>query len=62
MAGRNKRKTDAEQHNEDLMDLVPQKPLEIVGLTVDHKGNFFGLGNNGMLYKYHTDSREWVLL
>lgn len=60
MAGRNKRKSDADEQS--LMDLVPQKPLEIVGITVDSKNNFYGLGNNGLLYKYHTESREWVLL
>lgn len=62
MAGRGKRKVDAEQTQSDLMDLVPKKPLEIVSITVDSKGNFFGLGNNGLLYKYHTETREWVLV
>lgn len=62
MAGRGKRKNNAEPTQDDLMDLVPQKPLEIIGISVDNKGNVFGLGNNGLLYKYHTDTREWVLV
>jgi hypothetical protein len=44
------------------MELVPQKPLEIVGITCDPKGNVVGLGNNGKLYKYNIDNREWIML
>ena len=63
MAGRGKRKTDANQESEQsLMDLVPKKPLEVINVCVDHKGNFYGLGNNGLLYKYNIDNREWVLV
>lgn len=62
MAGRGKRKTDADNEQSDLMDLVPKKPLDIISITVDSKANFFGLGNNGLLYKYHLDTREWVLI
>ena len=62
MARGRKRADHAEQTDESLMDLVPQKPLEIIGISVDNKGNVFGLGNNGLLYKYHTDTREWVLV
>ena len=60
MAGRSKRKDHAD--NESLMELVPQKPLEIVGITCDPKGNVVGLGNNGKLYKYNIDNREWIML
>jgi hypothetical protein len=43
-------------------DIVPEKPLEIVSLSIDSKGNVFGLGNNGKVYRYVLDNREWVLL
>jgi len=59
MARRSKRQDSTD---EELMDIVPKKPLEIVGITSDPKGNIIGLGNNGLLYKYHTETREWVLL
>ena len=62
MARGRKRADHAEQTDDSLMDLVPKKPLEIVGITSDPKGNMIGLGNNGLLYKYHTETREWVLL
>ena len=60
MAGRSKRKDHAD--NESLMDLVPKEPLQIVGIACDPKGNVVGLGNNGKLYKYNTDMKEWVML
>jgi hypothetical protein len=60
MAGRNKRKSDAD--NESLMELVPKETLQIVSITCDNKGNVMGLGNNGKLYKYNSDNREWVML
>ena len=62
MARGSKRKSDAEQHQEDLMDLVPKEPLQIVGIACDPKGNVVGLGNNGKLYKYNTDMKEWVMV
>jgi hypothetical protein len=45
-----------------ISDIVPEKPLEIVSLSIDTKGNVFGLGNNGKVYRYVLDNREWVLL
>lgn len=60
MAGRNKRKSNAD--NESLMELVPKETLQIVSITCDNKGNVMGLGNNGKLYKYNSDNREWVML
>jgi len=60
MAGRNKRKSDAD--NESLMELVPKETLQIVSITCDNKGSVMGLGNNGKLYKYNSDNREWVML
>jgi hypothetical protein len=60
MARGRKRTTDAT--DQDLMDLVPKKPLEVISICVDSKGNFFGLGNNGLLYKYNVDNREWVMV
>ena len=60
MAGRSKRKSDAD--TESLMDLVPKEPLQIVCIACDPKGNVVGLGNNAKLYKYNTDNKEWVML
>ena len=60
MAGRSKRQNHAD--NESLMELVPKEPLQIVGIACDPKGNVVGLGNNGKLYKYNTDMKEWVML
>ena len=60
MAGRSKRQNHAD--NESLMDIVPKETLQIVSITCDNKGNVIGLGNNGKLYKYNTDNREWVML
>jgi len=62
MARGRKRIDPPEQDTDPLMDYVPQKPLEIVGITSDPKGNIIGLGNNGLLYKYHTETRGWVLI
>lgn len=45
-----------------ISDVVPEKPLEIVSLSIDNKGNIFGLGNNGKVYRYVLDNREWVLI
>ena len=59
MAGRNKRQSDADK---ELMELVPKEPLQIVGIACDPKGNVVGLGNNGKLYKYNTEMKEWVML
>ena len=59
MARGSKRKTDA---NEELMELVPQETLKIVSITIDSKGNLYGLGNNGKLYKYNIDNKDWVML
>ena len=47
---------------EEISDLVPEKPLEIVSLSIDSKGNIFGLGNNGKVYRYSLDNRDWVML
>jgi len=60
MAGRSKRQNHAD--NESLMELVPKEPLQIVGIACDPKGNVVGLGNNGKLYKYNTEMKEWVML
>lgn len=47
---------------ESLDNIVPQKPLEVVSLATDHKGNIWGLGNNGKVYRYNLDNREWVMV
>ena len=60
MARGSKRQNHAD--NESLMDIVPKETLQIVSITCDNKGNVIGLGNNGKLYKYNTDNREWVML
>jgi hypothetical protein len=50
-----------EQGREEISDVVPQKPIEIIGLTSDRNGNIIGLGNNGKLYYYTSVGKEWVL-
>ena len=60
MARGSKRQNHAD--NESLMELVPKEPLQIVGIACDPKGNVVGLGNNGKLYKYNTEMKEWVML
>ena len=47
---------------ETYSDVVPQEPLAIISISADNKGNIFGLSNNGKLYKYNFDTRDWVML
>lgn len=60
MARGSKRKSDANE--ESLMEIVPKEPLQIVSIACDPKSNVIGLGNNGKLYKYNTEAKEWVML
>jgi hypothetical protein len=43
-------------------NVVPEKPLEIISLTVDSKGTLYGLGNNGKVYRYIDTTKEWGLI
>lgn len=61
MARGSKRPSDAAEQQR-LMDIVPKETLQIVGIACDPKGNVVGLGNNGKLYKYNTEMKEWVML
>lgn len=59
--GRAKKMDTHDQGREEISDVVPQKPIEIIGLTSDRNGNIIGLGNNGKLYYYTSVGKEWVL-
>jgi hypothetical protein len=41
--------------------LVPKKPIEIIAITTDTKGNILGLGNNGKIYYYSNINEDWVM-
>jgi len=47
---------------ETVNNIVPEKPLEIISLALDNKGTMYGLGNNGKVYRYVNDNRDWVLV
>lgn len=59
--GRTKKMDIHDEGREEISDVVPQKPIEIIGLTSDRNGNIIGLGNNGKLYYYSHMSHNWVL-
>ena len=37
-------------------------PVKIISIACDHKGNFYGLGEDRSLYKLTEDNRGWVIL
>ena len=37
-------------------------PVKIISIACDHKGNFYGLADDGSLYKLTEDNRGWVSL
>lgn len=39
-----------------------EKVVKIISITCDHKGFFYGLGEDGSLYKLTEDNRGWVSL
>lgn len=36
--------------------------VKIISIACDHKGYFYGLGEDGSLYKLTEDNRGWVSL
>jgi hypothetical protein len=59
---RTKQMGDDDAGRTKISDVVPEKPLEIISLALDNKGTMYGLGNNGKVYRYVNDNREWVLI
>lgn len=59
--GRNKQMDSDDTSSEEIADLVPKKPIEIIGVTADRNGNIIGLGNNGKLYYYSNIHTDWVM-
>jgi hypothetical protein len=37
-------------------------PVKIISIACDHKGYFYGLAEDGSLYKLTEDNRGWVIL
>lgn len=60
--GRTKKMASDDARTKEINDLVPEKPLDILSISCDSKGNIYGLGNNGKLYRYSESTRDWVML
>lgn len=59
--GRNKQMASDDTSSEEIADLVPKKPIEIIGVATDRNGNIIGLGNNGKIYYYSNIHEDWVM-
>ena len=51
-----------DERGESLDHVIPKKPLEVIAIACDTKNNVLGLGNNGKVYRYNYDNREWVMV
>jgi hypothetical protein len=59
--GRNTKMVEDDAGTTEMDNLVPKKPIEIIAITTDTKGNILGLGNNGKIYYYSNINEDWVM-